>query len=127
MGRMLLVTVGYGIVLPWGEDEEFDFSNEFYTPFKDEEEDDAPDLWDVLEEVVRRFPFLEHESATLNDYQGDYALLLKYPITRGWDTKIFNPNIGRTVNVEYVNQLEQAAELLGVPFNPSWLVVPSYG
>lgn len=134
MGRTLSVHVGFGVVLPWGEDNEFDFaSNSFYGGFYETDEDereewDTPDTYEVLSHIVQTYPALEEDTAYFSDYRGDSVLFIKSTVARTWDADVlpFRP-MDVVILPDDLDQLREAAELLGVPYEPSWLAVASYG
>lgn len=134
MGSSLSVYVGYGVVLPWGEDSEFDFAgNHFYEGFYEtdegeREEWDRPDTYEVLSYITKTYPALEDHSGYIHDYSCDDVLFVKSTVSRAWDGEPlrFRP-MDVVVLPDDLDQLREAAELLGVPHEPSWLAVASYG
>jgi len=134
MGSTLSTTVGYGIVLPWGEDDEFDFvGREFYAPFLEEAYLESPDEFsrpetdDVLDEIVKRFPLLDYDSSYFYDYSGGAALFIKSTVQTFYGVDAHKVNVIPGATPRELKQLKEVAELLGVPFESSWLVVVSYG
>ena len=127
MGSSLSVDVGFGIVLPWGEDSVFDFEEPFYEQFFDpSDEFTRPDTYEIEAHIERKFPLLKVEVGYWHDYGLDTLLLVASTHHNGYDgaTVSFTPSM--PVNTELMALLD-AATLLGVPYEPSWLAQASYG
>jgi len=129
MGTTLSTAVGYGIRLPWGEDDECDFTDPFYWDFFDDEDRDEfsrPDTYEIGAALEKRFPLLTVESSYYRDWSGPDALLIKSTVQNTYGAGVFPVTYPTYPFAEY-RQLLDASHLLGLGNVPGWLVVVSYG
>lgn len=134
MGRILSLTTIYGVRIPgvddnsYGEDF-FNFSEPFWTPFKDFPEDaflsDDTDIWDIESALQQRFPSLSIEISYIDDYVGGAILGIDATRSSAYGVDPFE------ITIHYldagVEELQEACILTGIPFEPQWWGLLSYG
>lgn len=123
MGSSLSGSFGYGIVLPNGDDDDdYDYEpNEFVEGFRDGE---SIDWYEVAEALTEEFG-LTYDTSYVYDYSGGTVLFSSvvsgYDLVNTFDTPPAEPGPFEKL------ALLHAAMKVGIPFEPAWLLVLSYG
>lgn len=112
MGYYFSGTMGYGVEIP--ED------------FEPEDWDEDRDWWDYLEEVCQKFEVEYAISDYLDEFLGAALFVGKTTDTGGVGVRTANP-VTDVPTVGELERLREAAEYVGVPYEPVFLTVTSYG
>lgn len=125
MSNTLSATFGYGIVVPNGEDDEFEFDTSEGSYLAAYEDDGyGIDWWAALEGLADKLN-LHHEGAYLHDYDCG-SVLFADPLLEGFGTRNTFQSLPVISEIQ-TRALEVAADTLGIPFEPTWVLVASYG
>lgn len=129
MSNTLSATFGYGIVIPNGEDDDHEFDTSPGSFLADYYQNDA--YWDVgitwddaLDALGRKLN-LVYDMAYVHDYNAG-SVLFAGPVIEGFGVISTFPKVPEISEIQ-VRALEVAAETLGIPFEPTWVLAASYG
>jgi hypothetical protein len=126
MGSWVSATFGYGIVLPSGEDDEYEPS-EWVEQFSTRENGEDFEYWDIdwyeAAEALCEDNDLSFHFGYVHDYSGGGALFAGKTLHTYETVKSFDSIPGSM----YTPDLRDAAEKLGIEFDPKWILVVSYG
>jgi len=135
MGSSLTIKTGVGIEIPWLNDET-ELPESLYDVFADhiEFEDydgeryiESFDEYDAMESITKRFPLLDWDMAYANDYSYAGALMVASTAENSWDGITAIDLSIVSITSEEEAQLREAAEYLGLEYNPQVLVLASFG
>lgn len=133
MGNWVSASFGYGIALPKGEDDEDENGYE-YTPtgwvssvqphYWDSDEEDVD--WYIVAEALG----LHYDAGYVLDYGHRSVIFGAKPLTtydtlKSFTTTEVSDSVNYAGNMNEV--LKEAAEKIGIPFEPAYFLVVSYG
>lgn len=128
MSNTLGASFGYGITIPNGEDDEYEFDTSpgsYLAPFLgDSYGGESVDWYAALEALAERL-HLHYEVAYLHDYSGG-SVLFAEPVITSYESIHTFQKVPEISEIQ-IRSLEVAAETLGLPFQPTWVLVASYG
>jgi hypothetical protein len=124
MESTLSVSHGYGVLLPWGDEGEFDFST---NPYFDAFQPDVNGIHDVVDDLETRFSLLCVTSSYDYEWSGPAVLFIAASVNQNFGVGVTRSNVSWAVSRRELLQLEDACALLGVPHKPFNLTVVSFG
>jgi hypothetical protein len=129
MGSWVSGTFGYGIVVPSGdEDEEYE-PTEWVKQYGDVEKYNDDEYWTIewygaLNDLCKELG-LTHDFGYVHDYGGGSAIFAGKTLSSYDTVKSFKAV--HTPTPGEVEKLKEAADRLGIEFDPGWILVISYG
>jgi hypothetical protein len=135
MGRSLSNDVGVGFVLNWGEDgdELTDHQKEILSNYVEDYEgdDDYDDIdeayYDMLSEIVKKYPLLKVEMSYFEDYSYGYAVLVKNTICSSYGSILELDPAKFSISNEEFDELTKMMYDLGIQTNPKIISMVSFG
>lgn len=128
MGSWVSASFGYGIALPNGDDYDSEYvPNEWVKEVSRKwAEEDAPEDYVDWGEVAEKIG-LPYDSGYVHDYGQGYVVFGSKPVSSYDTVKSFTPAEVDGALLADVGALKEAAEKIGIPFEPAYFLVVSYG
>lgn len=133
MGSWVSASFGYGIVVP-SEDDDYEFDTSpgtFLADYVDEDEDgDNTINWSNVAEDLANKLHLTYDAGYVHDYGYQNVFFVGKPLNSYETVKGFEAGeYNKATNIKEVDYqaLKVAAVTLGIPFDPKWILVASYG
>lgn len=133
MGQWVSGAWGYGIVIPSGEEDDYPPSkwmlDNKYAWVDDEDDGNIYygfDWYEAGEKLAEELN-LTFETSYVHDYSHGSVLFAPEAYVHSYDgVKKFDSAVG-PVFCETLDRLKEAADRLGIDFEPGWILVQSYG